>query len=74
MPQCVSCSEPSAEGSHRCTEHRDAHRAAQRTFKDRRRLAGLCLRCGRVSVERFQRCGQCRELEAEYKRAAYARR
>ena len=50
------------------------HRQAQKTMKDRRRLAGLCVRCGRVRVVRFVRCIECRELDASTKRATYARR
>ena len=59
MQKCVLCEAPAADGL-KCVEHRDAHRDAQRSMKDRRRLAGFCIGCGRVAVSRFVRCLDCR--------------
>lgn len=71
---CMSCDTPAVPNGQKCETHRNTHRRAQKTMKDRRTLRGLCAKCGRVPVSRFRRCGPCRALEADYKRAVYARR
>ena len=71
---CMSCKSAAVPNGSRCEHHRTIHRQAQRAMKDRRRLRGVCVKCGRTDVSRFKRCHQCRARISEHNRLAYALR
>lgn len=58
---CVNCGkQPAQAGERQCISCSAARQGEQRAQRDARRAAGLCTKCGQVSVKRYAICTRCR--------------
>lgn len=68
---CSECGRPVLPGRTVCKEHAQYRTTFERTRREGRRAAGLCVTCGkRPPVEGRTHCAQC----LEYNRVRYAKR
>lgn len=58
---CVRCTAAAAPGKSMCSQHLERHAATSRRHRHKRRLAGLCIRCGEQHPGPGY-CAACKEI------------